>query len=410
MHARPLYRALEAPVEVPRNPEPDQLDPLLASERLHQRLHGRSDRSIRELGVGVPRPTGPPLPSGESIGSDRKSSGTRSPHSQRCERHSRIGKWNVKGVSLKRRSRVPSNAVGSEDPAAAMPTQFELMWPTVEALRRSGGSATISEITDDVVRTEGFTEEQQAIKRRPGDHMSMIEYRLAWARNGLKLAGFIENSSRGVWALTDAGRTVASADALLAEVKRWRAEYNRRYLERKRAQAVPPTEAGEDEFDDQLDEASDPDWQDALLDRLLQMSPAAFERLAQRVLREAGFRDVQVLGRSNDGGIDGVGTLRVSLISVPIYFQCKRYRDSVGSGAVRDFRGAMAGRGEKGLLITTGTFTREAQNEANRDGAPPIELVSGQDLAELLRSYELGVRTELREVMTVEPAFFDQFE
>ena len=291
-----------------------------------------------------------------------------------------------------------------------MPTQFELMWPTVEALRRSGGSATISEITDDVVRTEGFTEEQQAIKRRPGDHMSMIEYRLAWARNGLKLAGFIENSSRGVWALTDAGRTVASADALLAEVKRWRAEYNRRYLERKRAQAVPPTEAGEDEFDDQLDEASDPDWQDALLDRLLQMSPAAFERLAQRVLREAGFRDVQVLGRSNDGGIDGVGTLRVSLISFPIYFQCKRYRDSVGSGAVRDFRGAMAGRGEKGLLITTGTFTREAQNEANRDGAPPIELVSGQDLAELLRSYELGVRTELREVMTVEPAFFDQFE
>lgn len=291
-----------------------------------------------------------------------------------------------------------------------MPTQFELMWPTVEALRRSGGSATISEIADDVVRTEGFTEEQQAIKRRPGDHMSMIEYRLAWARNGLKLAGFIENSSRGVWALTDAGRTVRSADALLTEVKRWRAEYNGRYLERKRAQSVPPTEAGEDEFDDQLDEASDPDWQDALLDRLLQMSPAAFERLAQRVLREAGFRDVQVLGRSNDGGIDGVGTLRVSLISFPIYFQCKRYRDSVGSGAVRDFRGAMAGRGEKGLLITTGTFTREAQNEANRDGAPPIELVSGQDLAELLRSYELGVRTELREVMTVEPAFFDQFE
>lgn len=306
--------------------------------------------------------------------------------------------------------RVPSNAVGDEDPAAAMPTQFELMWPTVEALRRSGGSATISEIADDVVRTEGFTEEQQAIKRRPGDHMSMIEYRLAWARNGLKLAGFIENSSRGVWALTDAGRTVRSADALLTEVKRWRAEYNRRYLERKRAQSVPPTEAGEDEFDDQLDEASDPDWQDALLDRLLQMSPAAFERLAQRLLREAGFRDVQVLGRSNDGGIDGVGTLRVSLISFPIYFQCKRYRDSVGSGAVRDFRGAMAGRGEKGLLITTGTFTREAQNEANRDGAPPIELVSGQDLAELLRSYELGVRTELREVMTVEPAFFDQFE
>jgi restriction system protein len=300
-------------------------------------------------------------------------------------------------------------AVGDEDPTTEIPSQFDLMWPTVEALRLSGGSATISEIADEVIRSEGFTEEQQAIKRKPGDHMSMIEYRLAWARNGLKLAAFIENSSRGVWALTEAGRQVPTEDALLADVKRWRAEYNRRYLEKKRAQADTPA-ATEDEFDEKLDEESDPDWRDTLLDRLLQMSPSAFERLAQRVLREAGFRDVQVLGRSNDGGIDGVGTLRVSLISFPIYFQCKRYRDSVGSGAVRDFRGAMAGRGEKGLLITTGTFTREAQNEANRDGAPPIELVSGQDLAELLRTYDLGVRTELQEVMTVETAFFDQFE
>lgn len=293
-----------------------------------------------------------------------------------------------------------------------IPSQFDLMWPSIQSLRRSGGSATISEIADAVILSEGFTEEQQAIKRKPGDHMSMIEYRLAWARNGLKLAGFIENSARGVWALTESGRHVASEDALLEEVKRWRAEYNRQYLERKRVQAGESGDGPDDldALDGQLDEQSDPGWQDVLLDRLLQMTPAAFERLAQRVLREAGFRDVQVLGRSNDGGIDGVGTLRVSLISFPIYFQCKRYKDSVGSSAVRDFRGAMAGRGEKGLLITTGTFTREAQNEANRDGAPPIELVNGQDLAELLRAYDLGVRTETRPVMTVEPSFFDQFE
>ena len=296
------------------------------------------------------------------------------------------------------------------DQAGAIPSQFDLMWPTIEALRASGGSATISEIADAVIKSEGFTEEQQAVKRKPNDHMSMIEYRLAWARNGLKLAGFIENSARGVWALTEAGRHVLSKDELLSEVKRWRAEYNRRYLEQKRAQHTAEADDSTDDLDEQLDEESDPDWRDALLDRLLQMTPGAFERLAQRVLREAGFRDVQVLGRSNDGGIDGVGTLRVSLISFPIYFQCKRYKDAVGSSAVRDFRGAMAGRGEKGLLITTGTFTREAQNEASRDGAPPIELVNGQDLAELLRSYELGVRTETRQVMTVEPQFFDQFE
>jgi restriction system protein len=299
---------------------------------------------------------------------------------------------------------------GTSD-STTLPTQFDLMWPTIEALRDLGGSATIKEIVQEVVREEGFTEEQQAIKRRPGDHLSMIEYRLAWARNGLKLAGFIENSARGVWALTDAGRDVPSADDLLERVKRWRADYNRAYQEKKRLETEPAGSPADD-LDETLDEVIEPDWRDTLLDRLLQMSPSAFERLAQRVLREAGFRDVQVLGRSGDGGIDGVGTLRVSLISFPIYFQCKRYRDSVGSGAVRDFRGAMAGRGEKGLLITTGSFTREAQNEANRDGAPPIELVTGQDLADLLKQFEPGVLATERiiEDITVQPEFFNQFE
>lgn len=282
------------------------------------------------------------------------------------------------------------------------------MWPTIQSLRELGGSATIGEISDEVVRREGFTEEQQAIRRGPGDHMSKIDYRLAWARNGLKLAGYIENSSRGVWALTDQGRDVQSEDELLGVVKEWRAEYNRRYQQEKRREA----EASGEALDDDIDEEIDPDWTDQLLNRLLTISPGGFERLAQRLLREAGFRDVQVLGRSGDGGIDGVGTLRVSLISFPIYFQCKRYKDSVGSGAVRDFRGAMAGRGEKGLLITTGTFTREAQAEANRDGAPPIELVSGLALAELLKQYELGVRTTARlvEDVVVDTHFFDQYD
>jgi restriction system protein len=165
-------------------------------------------------------------------------------------------------------------------------------------------------------------------------------------------------------------------------------------------------------LDVEIEDAVEPPWQDQLLARLGTLSPSAFERLAQRLLREAGFRDVVVVGKSGDGGIDGVGVLRVSLISFPVYFQCKRYKDSVGSGAVRDFRGAMAGRGEKGLLITTGTVTREARQEASRDGAPPVELISGQDLTELLRQYELGVISTQRVVedITVKPGFFDQFE
>lgn len=296
-----------------------------------------------------------------------------------------------------------------------MPNQFELMWPTIDALKSLGGSATIGEIVQRVISDEGFSEEQQAVKRRPGDHMSMIEYRLAWARNGLKLVGAVENSARGVWTLTELGRGYPDGDTLLTEVKQWRSQYNKEYQARKRLEGGREVEEGSNDLTSPMDEAIDDviesDWRDQVLDRLLQLSPGGFERLAQRLLREADFRDVQVLGKSSDGGIDGVGDLRISLVSFPVYFQCKRYRDSVGAGAVRDFRGAMAGRGEKGLLITTSTFTREARQEASRDGAPPIELVTGQELAELLKKYEIGVRTVQRivEDITVEASFFDQF-
>jgi len=127
------------------------------------------------------------------------------------------------------------------------------------------------------------------------------------------------------------------------------------------------------------------------------MRPDAFERLAQRLLREADFVSVSVIGGSGDGGLDGVGIYRMSLISFQVFFQCKRYKGSVGPDKVRDFRGAMAGRGDKGLLITTGTFTSEAKREATRDGAPPIDLVDGQELCLLLKRYELGVTTKIRE-------------
>lgn len=134
----------------------------------------------------------------------------------------------------------------------------------------------------------------------------------------------------------------------------------------------------------------------------MRLDPAGFERLAQRLLREAAFVSATVTGRSGDGGIDGLGVYRMSLVSFPVFFQCKRYVGSVGSGAVRDFRGAMAGRGDKGLLITTGTFTSDAKAEATRDGAPPLDLIDGKRLCELLKEYDLGVLTTKRTVEDVE--------
>jgi restriction system protein len=272
------------------------------------------------------------------------------------------------------------------------------MWPTLQVVQSLGGSARIDEISEGVIEREGFTEEQQQVMRRPDDHMSMIDYRLAWARNYLKNIGALENSARGVWAITENGQDLQE-DEIPERIRQYKREY---YQQRKLQQEVDdPGEATEDEVEE--------DWTEVLLDRLLAMDPASFERLTQRLLREAGFRNVEVLGRSGDGGIDGVGVYRVSLVSFPVYFQCKRYKGSVASAAVRDFRGAMSGRGEKGLLITTGTFTKGAREEATRDGAPPVELVSGDDLCDLLREYELGVSVRLVEVPEVDVAFFDQF-
>ena len=140
---------------------------------------------------------------------------------------------------------------------------------------------------------------------------------------------------------------------------------------------------------------------------LLEMSPDAFERLCQRLLRESGFIQVEVTGRSGDGGIDGHGIVRLAgLISFPVIFQCKRYRNTISSSVVRDFRGAMVGRADKGLIITTGNFTRDAILEATRDGAPPIDLIDREQLIDKLKDLRLGVATKQVEVVEVNSEWF----
>ena len=140
------------------------------------------------------------------------------------------------------------------------------------------------------------------------------------------------------------------------------------------------------------------------------MSPSAFERLIQRILREKGFSQVEVTGKTGDGGIDGKGIARINgILSFHIIFQCKRYKGKVSAGAIRDFRGAMVGRTDKGLFITTGTFTRDAIREANRDGAPTIDLMDGEKIAEKLKELNLGIDVELREHITINKKWFESF-
>ena len=137
------------------------------------------------------------------------------------------------------------------------------------------------------------------------------------------------------------------------------------------------------------------------------MSPDGFERLAQRLLRKAGFTKVEVRGKSSDGGIDGAGVLRVNLVWFLVYFKCKKWKGSVGSKEIRDFRGAMQGRADKGLFITTGRFTAQASDEATHEGATAIDVIDGPPLCDLLKAQGLGVRTEIVEEVSIGPDWFE---
>ncbi len=139
----------------------------------------------------------------------------------------------------------------------------------------------------------------------------------------------------------------------------------------------------------------------------MSLKPEQFERLAQRILRECGFTQVEVTGKSGDGGIDGKGIIKIGgLISFHAMFQCKRYQDSVTPRHIRDFRGALMGRADKGLFITTGSFTRDAVKEAQRDGAAPIDLIDGEDLVQKLKELSLGVKIEIIEQITIDKDWF----
>ena len=292
---------------------------------------------------------------------------------------------------------------------SGLPRYDEFMLPTLKALTGLGGSARRDEVISAVADSEGLTDEQLEA-RYETTGVSVAADRIGWALSYLKKIGAVDNSSRGVWAITDAGRRIESPSEIDERLRTVRAELAARAAERKLRVQSGVADNNELDFTDETDPVAR--WQSTLLKRLLEMTPAAFERLTQRLLREAGFREVEVLGQSGDGGLDGVGVYRLSLVSFPIYFQCKRYSGSVSSSAVRDFRGAMAGRGEKGLLVTTGTFTRGARDEASRDGAPPVQLIDGEDLCDLLKEYKLGVSTRIRSIEDIEidKSWFEQFE
>jgi restriction system protein len=274
----------------------------------------------------------------------------------------------------------------------AVPKYDDLFNPLLEALHKLGGSATLPEMEDLVAKILNLSDED--VNEIHRGNRTKLSYRLAWARNYLKRYGLLENSSKGVWALTSEGLKTKSVDKKIV---------NRTV--KSMDQEINAMGKGEDSV---LDDHGE-DWKDILINQMKQLSPDAFERLCQRILRESGFIQVEVTGRSGDGGIDGRGILQIGgLITFRVIFQCKRYNRNVTSQEIREFKGTMVGRAEKGLFMTTGAFTRDAKVEALRDGSPPIDLIDGEQLAERLKELRLGVTVKLAEDIDVNTEWFKE--
>ncbi len=273
------------------------------------------------------------------------------------------------------------------------PQYHEMLIPTIHALDELGGSGTIHEIAERVIQLLKLPEKVTSQLHNPEkSSQTEVEYRLAWARTYLKKFGLIENSERGVWSFTDQYQRGAKIDPEeIVQTVRGIPRTARRKCIETLPESIPEAK----------------DWREALHQTILALDPGAFERLTKRILREIGFVQVEVTGQSGDGGIDGKGIVKIQdVLSYHVVFQCKRYKGSVGPAAIRDFRGAMIGRADKGLFITTGTFTRDAIKEATRDGASPIDLIDGDELVEMLKKLRLGVNVKMVEEIDVDTQWF----
>lgn len=273
--------------------------------------------------------------------------------------------------------------------------------PVLDALRALGGSGTPDEVADHIAGALKISD-AKLNETLPSGQLR-FKNQVRWARYYLMRAGFIDSSRRGIWSLTEKGLSTSLTPEQAQEVFQ---KVLKSYQEDRRKRKVGPAPAEEPSVDEQ--EPSPDDYRERLLTILRSLPPPAFERLSQRLLREAGFVQVTVTGSSGDGGIDGHGTLQINpLVSFRVLFQCKRYAKAVSPSYVRDFRGAMTGRADKGIMITTSTFTAEAKREASRDGAPPIELIDGEKLVEMFENLELGLKPI--KAFEIDDHFFDEF-
>ena len=275
--------------------------------------------------------------------------------------------------------------------------------PLIEILKELGGSGNSSEVADLVIEKMNISEQKLEEKLNSG--ASRIKNQIAWARNYLVKSGYMDSSQRGIWTLTEKGFTIHKFTQK-EKIDLFKSVQSK-YIKKANSET---DETIIDDIDEKQSEIeSDLTNSEKLLTILQSLSPEGFERICQRILRESGFKKVLVTGKSGDGGIDGEGILEINpLMSFKVLFQAKRYQGTLSSSQVRDFRGALQGRADKGIIITTGRFSRDAQKEAIRDGVPPIELVDGEQLVKLFETNELGLKPRI--IYDLDESFFEEYK
>lgn len=269
--------------------------------------------------------------------------------------------------------------------------------PVLITLQENGGVGKSTNVIEQVIEKLGITDEELQETNASGE--SRIRNQIQWARFYLFKAGLIDNSQRGVWRLTNEGLEKKLSDEDVYDLaKSVQGNVKKTNLD-------TPVK-NEEKFDEISTE--DEEHSVLLLTLIQNLSPAGFEKLCKRLLTEIGINEIVITGGSGDMGIDGKGIVQLNdVVSLNIVFQCKRYKETVSPHHVRDFRGAMQGRGEKGLIITTGRFTKEAKNEASRDGVTPIELIDGDRLVELFEKHQMGLKPVI--VYEIDNEFFKGF-
>ena len=299
--------------------------------------------------------------------------------------------------------------ITNDNTSADMPG---MMLATIVALKDLGRSGTIHEINAQVIKNENISEEEQAYSTPKHNEPKLLNY-LSFARTHLKFGGALESPKRGLFTLTKECTdilTLEDAKEVHKKSNKILTDRAKKRNEQKKLEALSIDNDMDESVSGELSDDIDPDnedWKDTLLNTLQNIKPDAFERLSQLLLRKAGFVKVEVLGKVADGGIDGIGILPINLLSFHVYFQCKRWKGSVGSKDIRDFRGALQGRADKGLFITTGSFTSSAKEEATRDGALAIDLIDGDRLCDLLKDNKLGIKTKMVEKVTIDHDYFN---